>query len=955
MQFRSLAADDIFISYTRLDASTYATGLADELTKKGFSCFIDKLGTDPDKDLPGMLLRKIRNSAMLVVVCTERAGTRQTIEDEIKHFLRTGRRSSVVLVDFAGAVYGARWYKLVEGIAPEPETNLNALNDGDPSPSVVSRIEKQFNYKRRNERLRRTTLGAAALLVLLLLAGAGAGVYAARQLSNANTARAEAGDAKLEAKNARLAADKAKTEAETARRDADAATEKAAAKTRLADAAGLRARAAESARATAQAEAERQQIIGDSRSLANRSQALLRQRPKEVPRSLSLAVDSAQKSSAISVHLVEADTALRDSLALLSRLRDSHMYADASNLTALSPDGRHFAMLSDKLRIYDAGKQTPLKEVDCQCSAVALSRRLDYAAGILTEGGIIVINLKDNSRTHVVKLEEGVSAEKIALSPGGRYIALSFNEGEDLGQHSIVRVLDAATGKPIKSFDDLDMRINDIAFGSGGNLAVGGKYISPQGGRFTGRVAIWPLLLDASDGKAEPDLTDESFPSPEVIPQESEVAAVAPGGDTTYFATDTGVWKRRSGETSYGPVARLPYSRSYESSSSIERLAFGPDGRSLALVRYIQATGNDATLEGEEVFEAWDATGHWDLTQVFHSAEIARVGFKPGGQSVATMTENLSGEEPVRLFRTDNGEKEESTAVRPEPEDGQVLYVSPDAGHFVTAREGVAVVWDVWGRKKKTARFGDGLQGVEAAAVSSNGKYLALSGPNKDGGVTIVVYRSDGGSYGEWKKIPQNATPLTMSLSTDGQRLAVLYRYDINFVRIWDVVGRRDRTPKSLLYLSEIASESFSSIPDIRLMALSPSGRFLVTTDGHDRSQLLDLSNGREVALFDDTKIESVAFSLKDRYVALGSDEGIVHIFDTGRPEDEIARLRHTGIVTAIAFSDDARYVATASSDRHPNRLDEEESYPVRVWLLQPKDLVAEASARLASLRASTR
>src|SRR6185436_13542128 len=47
---QTLGADDIFISYTRLDASTYAAGLADELTKLGFSCFIDKLGTPPARD-----------------------------------------------------------------------------------------------------------------------------------------------------------------------------------------------------------------------------------------------------------------------------------------------------------------------------------------------------------------------------------------------------------------------------------------------------------------------------------------------------------------------------------------------------------------------------------------------------------------------------------------------------------------------------------------------------------------------------------------------------------------------------------------------------------------------------------------------------------------------------------------------------------------------------------------
>src|SRR5262249_34261581 len=83
--------------------------------------------------------------------------------------------------------------------------------------------------------------------------------------------------------------------------------------------------------------------------------------------------------------------------------------------------------------------------------------------------------------------------------------------------------------------------------------------------------------------------------------------------------------------------------------------------------------------------------------------------------------------------------------------------------------------------------------------------------------------------------------------------------------------------------------------------------------------------------------------------LGLGSAEGILHVFETSRPEDEIARLQHTGEVTAIAFSDDSRYVATASSARHPNHLDEEESFPLRIWLLQPADLITEAQGRLAA------
>ena len=46
MLFKSLESDDVFVSYSRRDATAYAVNLVDELTKKGFSCFTDRLGTE---------------------------------------------------------------------------------------------------------------------------------------------------------------------------------------------------------------------------------------------------------------------------------------------------------------------------------------------------------------------------------------------------------------------------------------------------------------------------------------------------------------------------------------------------------------------------------------------------------------------------------------------------------------------------------------------------------------------------------------------------------------------------------------------------------------------------------------------------------------------------------------------------------------------------------------------
>jgi len=969
VKFLSIADDDIFISYTRLDATTYATGLADELTKRGFSCFIDRLGTVPDKNLPDMLLRKIKSCTMLVVVGTERAGTRETIAHEVETFLATGRRTSLVPIDFGGAVYRASWYGLVEGIAPEPETNANALDDGNPSASVVSRIEKQFNYKRRNERLQRATVITGVVLVALLLAGMGAGVFAAEKIKEASEAQEKANAATLVAstarEQARLARDEAvsaQNEATKQKRLADEATREADAKTRLADEAARRARDAEAARKTAQSKADREEAIGDARARANRAQTMLRQRPAEVTRSLGFAVDAMTKSSAVGVPLVEADTALRDGIAVLPMLQRFVPLENVS-ATALSPDGEHVATVSgNTLRIYESGSEISVEERDWDSSAVALSSGLRYAAGVLANGGIRIFDLKDDARSHTIPLDESISVESIALSPGGRYVAVSYGAGEDIGRYSILKVFDATTGRTVVAFDldldaatgpvepvpggNLNMLIKDVAFGPTGNLAVAGTEKSPKGGRFQGQIFIWSLPLGVVEGQPEPDLTDDAFRNPQIVSQRSDVVAVAPGPDDTSFATDAGVWKRLSGQTEFTSIGR-PAEPSEVANSSVEKVAFTRNGRGLALVRSI--TPGDMSEEQDWV-EVWDATGHRGVTEIFHATPIDRVGFRPDGALVASAHTTPSEDDPIRFFPVGDSGAAPGAPFGPTESDGQVLFISHDARYFVTSRDGVAEVWDVWSKRRSPAPFSAQLERAEVASVSPDGSHLALFGPDAEQGFTIAVYELEDSAYHFWKRIEQNGTPETMSLSAGGRRLAALYGYDVNFVHVWDVPGERNITPESLQYEAELETESYGRIPDVTLMALSPDGRFLVLADRSNQTRLVSLPDGKVNPLLERTTARAVAFNADGTRVAVGTDEGLLHIFETANPETEIARLQHTGAVTAVAFADDGRYVATASSDPHPYGIDEEESYPLRVWLMWPEDLLREASTRLAAL-----
>lgn len=1023
---QALGADDIFISYTRLDASTYAAGLADELTQLGFSCFIDRLGTDPNKDLPDTLRRKIRSCSMLVVVGTPRAAARETIEQEIREFLATGR-TSIVPVDFGDAIYDARWYPLVEGIAPEPELNPNALNDGDPSDSVVSRIKKQFNYRRRDERLRRVTRRTAAVLVFLIIGIVAAVLFSRQQLwlareamklasraeVEANAALSRAVAAQSEGLVAKLGAAVASADAAEQKRRAEDATRDAEEKTRLAEEAAKRAEASE-ARAvvaqtradaaqtradTEQARAERQAAIAEVRAGANRSQNYLRRRPEDVRGSLSLALGALKTAERVGLRSADADSALRESLALLPLRRGRARLDDPKDI-AFSPDGLHYATVgAGVLRVYatpggDDGDATPLLKGRCECEAVALANGLTRAAVVLSFGrGFEILDLKDNSRSRRLPSVKGArretiaSARRLALSPGGRYLALYENEGEGEGRHGKLLVLDTESGKPVRVYDDdvhgegpvkdiaseptgrLNTLITDIAFGPTGDLAiVGNRLGTPEG-----RAVIWRLNADADATGASRALTTDSFNDYEVIPQEQGLIAVAPGADETYFATAKGVWKRPAWQTRFDPVARIP-APTGASFSYVYRMAFRPGGRSLALGRSsLNRSGEEQT--SEMIVEVWEAAGHRGRAEAFHTAEVIHAGFEPDGRLVAALTEhdskNLTGgplgenrAHRLRVYQTGTG----AEVATPEPavEDRSVFYVGPDAAHIVTLSGKTAKVWDVWekdeAKRQRAASFGGALNTFEGVALGHGGRFLALAGRNGDG-IGVVVYRSDGGAYAEVKRFglaPGNVRWKDgLTLSADGRRLVVLYMDAKNPARVYD-----DGVENAAL------RERLGGLRDVGHVALSANGRYLAVSDQFDftvdfrptgRARLLDISEGSWETLLDGELVSAVAFSPDGRYIGLGSSEGMLHVFETARSKDagdaakggarnlkeEVARLQHADRVTAVAFSDDGRYVATASGQPQPYRIGEQESYPLRVWLLRPAELIAESERRL--------
>ena len=946
-----LDADDIFISYSREDGSAYLTGLDVALSKGGFSCFTDKRGTDAGKLPPETLYRKIRACKTFVLLATPGALKEpENIAPEVAEFAKANGTSRIVSVSFDQDEEfhewdNTPWYEHVEGKARERE-HPNTLKTGEPSEKVVEQIVAVSNYMKSKDRLRRYRNSALSVLGVLVIAIIAAAIVAGLMMKKAKAATDNATAAQQLADDATAAAEKSLSQALTAQMEAgmaqlgaEIAKADATEQKKVAETAAAQAR-------EAKARAMQQQTIAKVRSLANSSQTLLRQRPQEIQRSMSRAVEAMQLSDSIDMHILEADTALRDNVTLFARLKDSAKH-DQGTVLALSPDGKHFVkkLSQDKVGIYAVGSDTLLKELACPPDRVAISSGLKYVVAAV-DGGLKIFDLNDESKSRLLTNTEARSVDKIAMSPTGWYVAFTKLTGQGYLTESTLQVFETTDGNEIALFNTLETHINDVAYDVYGNLGVAGSYIDSERGKFTGRVYLWLV----SDGTfADPSLNRSNFPEPKTYTFENEVNAVAPGG-LDLFATDQGIWRREPNlglmeevTPSFKHVAVTP-----PSDSSVKHIAFSASGTTLTLVR------------AKDALEVWDTLGEKELVKVVNDTAISSIGFKPDGQFIAMPPK--PGDDLSLVFGALDGKPGDSILYGPDSEDGQIIYQSRDNSFVVSAKEKVAVVWDVWGKKKQTATFDSTLGAVRAAALSKRGDFLVLSDSEY-----FIVYHSDGNSFKEQKRFknPYDARELAdkMSLSADGGKLAVIHGY-ADYVMVWDILGRPNEiTPEILRFQKGQKSKGFERAHGIKLIALSPSGLFLVAADEEKQSWIIDLSAGRTArmdTLLNDTQIESMGFSADDRYLGLGSDEGVLHIFDvkTSEGTTEIATLQHEGRITNVVFSDDNKYVATVSTNRPVVELypaayganEEKYSYPIRIWLLQPRELLKVARARLKSI-----
>src|SRR5215212_6524392 len=197
LPFSYLFGRDIFISYSRADASKYAPKLANALREQmlDLSFYLDRWIAPPSGKLPGKLKRQLRWSRLMVLVCTERAIGSGFVKEEVQRFAKMNRQIIPVNVD-------GTWDKLpwdetpwaeIKGAAPDYENKQNVV-DGTPSPEVIERIKQCVTFTRQDRRLRnavRATLVGIASLILIAVGLSSLIIQRARAEAAARIATAE--------------------------------------------------------------------------------------------------------------------------------------------------------------------------------------------------------------------------------------------------------------------------------------------------------------------------------------------------------------------------------------------------------------------------------------------------------------------------------------------------------------------------------------------------------------------------------------------------------------------------------------------------------------------------------------------------------------------------------------------------------------------------------------------
>jgi WD40 repeat protein len=299
------------------------------------------------------------------------------------------------------------------------------------------------------------------------------------------------------------------------------------------------------------------------------------------------------------------------------------------------------------------------------------------------------------------------------------------------------------------------------------------------------------------------------------------------------------------------------------------------------------------------------------------------------------------------------------------------LSYSSDGERLATAsKDGTVKIWDLSNGREVRAYRGHGGP-VRAVTFAPNGKFIVSAG-----GTEVHVWNPDDGKLIR-KFIAHSKTINALAVRPDSQRIAS--GGDDLSVRIWNPDAEKPvlETTGTAQDTSPVMSLAFS--PNGKLLAwiesggtsagvlkvlepeaeaakrvrfaspvhqaggyqvaYSPDGKSIATCG--ERVASIRVAPNQDAPMNDNAVgtqlreyrghnglVSAVAFSKDGRFLATGSADNVVRVWDTSASEKLVRTFHgHDHQITALAFSPDGEFLASASMDQN-----------VRLWNMQPSD-----------------
>ncbi len=226
-------------------------------------------------------------------------------------------------------------------------------------------------------------------------------------------------------------------------------------------------------------------------------------------------------------------------------------------------------------------------------------------------------------------------------------------------------------------------------------------------------------------------------------------------------------------------------------------------------------------------------------------------------------------------------------------------------------------LWNIWTKKCVKVTFDESSR-IRALAFSPDGKTLVGSDDH-----SIKIWDVASGSCLNSFAVTANSSIWSMMFSPDGQRMISA---GADKIQIWNAVNW-----EALTTLSE---------PQYRIRSIAYSLDQTMLAVGSDEQlvRIWDAKTGRSIRTFSGVanRIWTIAVSPKsasgDIYLASGSDDARIRIWNPTTGELLKTLIGHTGRIRSLAFSPSGKILASASHDRTIKLWDVSSGKEVKTW-----------------------